>query len=384
MKPELVCHALFAGDCEALDPTKCSERLASYWHDFQAARKDQPCLRVSTMNLVVVCQTPAEAEGAADDLEQIASSFPARAVVAVLDPEAAQLSGWFHARSLPERDQHLCWEMIGLHVPNGEQLPSLVIPLLRDGLPVFLWWRGTPPFAATWFEHLVETSRRVLLDSKTFDDYTALGSYLRPVAALTFDRYHQEQGFSDLSWGRLRQWRELVTGLFDRPTNLLRLPAIKTLSIEYFEDSDEPAGPPPMPMYMAAWICSRMSWTPTKPFSKSDGVFQTDCGQVQVRITGVPTDDPGFADRLLSVNFEGDGFEFGVERNEADPERIGLSGVFSREQIMRSMQLSRRATHALMAYELETLGRDAVFTGVLTTALELAGQEIPVREVTQQ
>jgi len=381
VKPELVCHALFAGSCDPLDPTKCSERLASYWHDFQAARKDMPCLRVSTMNLVVVCQTPAEAEGAADDLEQIAGSFPARVVVAVLDSEATQLSGWFHARSLPERDQHLCWEMVGLHVPNGEQLPSLVIPLLRDGLPVFLWWRGTPPFASAWFEHLVETSRRVLLDSKTFDDYTSLGSYLRPVVALTFDKYHQEQAFSDLSWGRLRQWRELVTGLFDRPNNLLKLPEIKTLSIEYYEDSDDPAGPPPMPMYMAAWICSRMSWTPKQPLAKCEGGFATDCGQVQLRITAVPTDDPGFADRLLSVNFEGDGFEFGVERDEADPERIGLSGVFSREQIMRSLQRSRRATHALMAYELENLGRDAVFTSVLTTALELAGQEIPVREV---
>lgn len=381
MRPELVCHSLFAGKCDDLDPTKCSERLASYWHDFQAERKDTPCLRVSTMNLIVVCQTPEEAEGVADDLDQIASSFPARVIVAVLDPEAPKLTGWFSARSLPDRDHHLSWEMIGLHVPNGEQLPSLVIPLLRDGLPVFLWWRGTPPFASSWFEHLVETSRRVLLDSKTFDDYATLGSYLRPVAALTFDKYHQEQSFSDLSWGRLRTWGKMVAGLFDRPENLARMAQITDLEIEYYEDSDEPAGPPPMPMYMAAWICSRMSWTPSKPLSACDGGFSTSCGQINLRFTAVPTEDAGLADRLVHVNFVGNGFEFGVERDEADPERIGLSGVFNRDQIMNSMQLTRRATLALMAYELETLGRDPVFTGVLTTALELAGQEIPVREV---
>ena len=57
---------------------------------------------------------------------------------------------------------------------------SLVLPLALSDLPVFLRWRGEPPFGAPHFEQLVDIADRLVVDSSEWDElrYAELASLM--------------------------------------------------------------------------------------------------------------------------------------------------------------------------------------------------------------
>jgi glucose-6-phosphate dehydrogenase assembly protein OpcA len=83
---------------------------------------------------------------------------------------------------------------------------SVVQPLLLPDLPVFLRWRGLPPFGEQPFEELVGVVDRLIVDSTEWPGLPK--SYAR--LAEIFDRVV----VSDIAWARTSRWRPQLASLW--------------------------------------------------------------------------------------------------------------------------------------------------------------------------
>jgi hypothetical protein len=98
--------------------------------------------------------------------------------------------------------RHLCNEVIELRVEGARaQAPaSIVMPLLLPDLPVFLRWRGRPPFRTDQFRQLLEIVDRLVVDSAEWPDL--------PGAYSELDEVFNSAAVSDIAWRRTLGWRE--------------------------------------------------------------------------------------------------------------------------------------------------------------------------------
>ena len=99
---------------------------------------------------------------------------------------------------------------------NRAQAPaSVVAPLLLPDLPVFLRWRGQPPFGDRCFDQLVDTVDRLIVDS------TEWAGLPEPYARLAeiFDRV----AVSDIAWARTSRWRPHLATLWPGIADVSRI-----------------------------------------------------------------------------------------------------------------------------------------------------------------
>jgi len=78
--------------------------------------------------------------------------------------------------------------------------------LLISDLPVFLRWRGEPPWGAQELDQLVGVTDRLIVDSTEWDDVPFSYTHLLPV----FER----AATSDIAWARTYRWRTLLASLW--------------------------------------------------------------------------------------------------------------------------------------------------------------------------
>ncbi|HKC77791.1 MAG TPA: glucose-6-phosphate dehydrogenase assembly protein OpcA, partial [Gaiellaceae bacterium] len=140
------------------------------------------------------------AEPARAALEGMAERHPSRTILLLPEPEAADNRIDAEARverwQVPDTDRGLVTEVIELTLrgSRAKAPASIVEPLLISDLPVFLRWRGEPPWGARELEQLVDVTDRLIVDSTEWDDLP--GSY-RLLAEL-FPRC----AASDIAWAR--------------------------------------------------------------------------------------------------------------------------------------------------------------------------------------
>ena len=176
-----------------------------------------PNLRTSVMTHIA--WVPEEwLDKARETLEGMAEQHPSRTVLLVPEPDSG-LSQIDAAVSLecyavPGVDRNICSEVIELrlHGPRAKAPASIVEPLLISDLPVFLRWRGEPPWHSPELEQLVGVVDRLIVDSTEWDD---LPYPYRHLVEL-FDRV----AASDIAWARTGRWRELLASLWPDVANV--------------------------------------------------------------------------------------------------------------------------------------------------------------------
>ena len=149
-------------------------------------------------------------EAAEDVLAGLAERHPSRTIVLVPDPDAADgLEASVEVDCYPVGDgRKVSTETIRLRLcGNRVQAPSSVVePLLLPDLPVFLRWRGLPPFGEHHFEQLVDTVDRLIIDSTEWPGLPAPYEQL----VENFDR----AAVSDIAWARTSRWRPQLASLW--------------------------------------------------------------------------------------------------------------------------------------------------------------------------
>ena len=164
-----------------------------------------------TSVLTHIAWVPEEWVAAAEDvLAGLAERHPSRTIVLVPESNAEDgLEGGVEVECYPSGDgRSVCVETIRIHLRGrrSEAPASVVQPLLIPDLPVFLRWRGMPPFGEQPFEQLVDVVDRLIVDSTEWPDLPAPYARLAEV----FDRV----AVSDIAWARTSRWRPQLASLW--------------------------------------------------------------------------------------------------------------------------------------------------------------------------
>ncbi|MEW6281235.1 MAG: glucose-6-phosphate dehydrogenase assembly protein OpcA [Candidatus Eremiobacterota bacterium] len=366
MREELV--GQLRGDRRAIDPLAARADLSQFW-DEHKQKHPEHTVRLSTINLVVVCPAPEQLPGVADDLEALCRTHPARVFLLAIDSSASgPMEGWL---SLACHQDHVCQEQISIYAPGetAMALPSLVSPLFRPDNPDFLWWRGAPRFGEPLWKRLVDLADRIVVNTSKGPDLLA------PLLAEVRDPYRQEQGFSDLEWARMARWRHLVAAMFDRPEGLEQLRRIHRVEVGF---APGPHGSRSAALYMGGWLAARLGYRVASPLKEGCAVWKAPDGREVEFALAMIEGDARVAGKVLHVNLCGDGCTFRVHRKRDNPEVFvtHVQGARSEhpdlDRFIRFMERQR-----LMGCELEIVGRQRLFEQALEATVELEARLVP-------
>jgi glucose-6-phosphate dehydrogenase assembly protein OpcA len=175
------------------------------------ASRDRPSMRTSVMTHIAWVPT-GWVEQARAALEGMAERHPSRTILLFPEPDAddnridarAEVERW----EVPDTDRGLVTEVVELTLrgSRAEAPASIVEPLLISDLPVFLRWRGEPPWGAQQLEQLVDVTDRLIVNSIEWDEVP--GPYAR--LAELFPRC----AASDIAWARTSRWRSHLATLW--------------------------------------------------------------------------------------------------------------------------------------------------------------------------
>jgi len=178
-----------------------------------AAAEEGPSMRTSVMTHIAWVpygwREPARAA-----LEGMAERHPSRTIV--LFPERNADDNRIDARAeverweVPDTDRGLVTEVVELTLrgARAEAPASIVEPLLISDLPVFVRWRGEPPWGTTELDQLIDVTDRLIVDSTEWDGDGLPQAYAR--LAELFPRC----AASDIAWARTSRWREHLATLW--------------------------------------------------------------------------------------------------------------------------------------------------------------------------
>ncbi len=143
-------------------------------------------------------------------LHGLGPRIPSRTILLHPDPKAKRdgLDASIEHERFPGEDTSVCVEIVRLWLRGAtvKAPASVVVPLQIPDLPVFLRWRGRPPFGRTELEQLVGVSDRLIVDSAEWrglpQAYERLAELFARIAA------------SDLAWARTLPWRAGLADLW--------------------------------------------------------------------------------------------------------------------------------------------------------------------------
>jgi glucose-6-phosphate dehydrogenase assembly protein OpcA len=170
---------------------------------------EEPSQRTSM--LTHMAWVPSEWSRAAERvLEGLGARIPSRTLLLHPDPAAREdrIDADIEHECFPGGGHDVCAEVVRIWLRGGtaKAPASIVVPLQIPDLPVFLRWRGRPPFGRPELEQLVGVSDRLIVDSAEWAGLPR--AYARLVDL--FDRI----AVSDLSWARTLRWRAGLADLW--------------------------------------------------------------------------------------------------------------------------------------------------------------------------
>lgn len=172
-----------------------------------------PATRTSVLTLVIVASRRASAVRAQAAVHELGGRHPARVVTLVLDPSSVEGAAGIDAEirllggSADGKDVWFEDVELDVHGSVVGHLDSLIEPLTLGDLPVVVWFVDDLP---SLDDPLLAVADVLLVDARELDSVDSLGS----LVALCGQR---SVVVVDLSWTRLRPWRQLLAGLFEGP-----------------------------------------------------------------------------------------------------------------------------------------------------------------------
>jgi hypothetical protein len=165
-----------------------------------------PDLRTSV--LTHIAWVPEEWQAAATQtLAGLGERHPSRTLLLFPAPEKEDCLAahvYLECHPLEGDARQLCNEVIELRIEGARaRAPaSIVTPLLLPDLPVFLRWRGRPPFRTDEFRQMLELVDRLVVDSAEWPDL--------PGAYAELEEFLDEAAISDIAWRRTLAWRRAL------------------------------------------------------------------------------------------------------------------------------------------------------------------------------
>ena len=188
-------------------------------HTLAALRVGDSGVRLRTNVMTHIAWVPEEwVEAAEDVLAGLAERHPSRTIVLFPQSRGQGLEGKVDSDSfLMNEGLTVCTDTIRIRLcgTSAEHPATVVEPLLVSDLPVFLRWRGLPPFGDSAFQELIEVADRLIVDS------TEWPGLPKPYARMAevFDRV----AVSDIAWARTSRWRPMLASLWPAIADVERI-----------------------------------------------------------------------------------------------------------------------------------------------------------------
>ena len=230
-------------------------------------------VRTSILNLVICTPDVETAQRASRILRELSSTHLARVTILILDSREhapSAFKAWVTLRcfSMISDLMRHCFEQTTILASGSavRAVANIIQPLLKPDLPVYLLWLGDPPGQDDpTFNSLVEISRRMIVDSTSFfkpeQDISTLSALFQTVP---------ECALSDLNWGRITPWRQLISQFFDVPEYRAYLTGVTSIEIEHSvaplatqmrTELGDVSPNPARALLLAGWLKERLGWS---------------------------------------------------------------------------------------------------------------------------
>ena len=211
--------------------------VAEIEHELARLRSESMAMRASAMTHLAWAP-PEWQEASRDTLAGLGERHPSRTLLLFprddgrdeLDADVSLV-----CFTLPGLETTVSTEVIELRL-RGDRArapASVVLPLTLPDLPVFLRWRGQPPFYSDEFEQLVDVVDRLVVDSQEWRGAPGCYGELVP--------YFERTAVSDIVWTRALRWRRAIAQLWPLEPKELYV-----------------VGPAPEAALLAGWLRSRL------------------------------------------------------------------------------------------------------------------------------
>ena len=363
-------------------------QLHELWRDVAEAAQVKGGVQAVTMaqvlNLIVHAPSRVSANQYVRDIDLITGRHPCRVILTLFESEEMPVQAWvsIHCQLPPAGGRQVCCEQVSV-AAGGEvirQVPAAIIPLLIPELPVFLWWPEGSPFDDYLFRNLTDTLNRLIVDSATFENPE--GTLAKMAVQLRSN--WPNLAATDMNWGRLTRWRELVAQFFDGAAMRPYLDRIGNEAID-FALGERGQVNRAQALMVAGWLASRLGWQPVEPvyeLARSDSDrpaavrLSLRAGKRPVRVTlnAVPhNQDVGVPGDILAILLEVPGgaegqvearFQVGLidEPDKCALTNVQIEGV---NPTTRQIQLDSYSRAELLDIELEVFSRDKVYEEAL-------------------
>jgi glucose-6-phosphate dehydrogenase assembly protein OpcA len=239
-------------------------------------------VRTSILNLVICTPDLETAQRASKILRELSSTHIARVTLLILDsgeqaPSTIQAWATLRCFSVISDLMRHCFEQATIFASGSaaRSVANIIQPLLKPDLPVYLWWLGDPPGRDDpTFIGLVDISSRMIVDSTSFfnpeQDIGTLSTF--------FDTT-PECALSDLNWGRITPWRQLISQFFDVPEYRTYLAGVTSIEIEHAvapiatqmrTESGDVSPNPARALLLAGWLKERLGWSLAEDTANND------------------------------------------------------------------------------------------------------------------
>jgi glucose-6-phosphate dehydrogenase assembly protein OpcA len=357
-----------------VDVAGLERQLAETWS--KNAREGQTGLtRVCVVNLIIFVPNLAERGELDELLEEVAAQTPGRIIVILVDCDSpSRLDAYVSTRcgvALKGRTQ-VCGEQVTIEAGGAacQTAASAVEPLLVPDIPAFLWWKDIPHDEDKLFARLVEMSDRVVIDSAAFDHTHA---DLRRVARLVESRADVLR-LSDLNWGRLTTWRNLIANFWDVPAYRAHLDTLDTTIIDYVPSSLAPEEIAAQSLLVAGWLASCLGWeTRTRATRATEGhqaSFTSGSRTIDLQLRAVEGECEG-AIKRVEFRSAGGAAEFFVSADESGARIETSAKIGDTLEVGRVLAREARTEGQRLSRELGILARDEVYERAVRAAVGL-------------
>lgn len=355
-----------AGIVERADVATLERELRDLWKQMAAKTQDngeQAVTRACVHNLVIYAPGDRSETELSRMLSDLMVDQPGRVILVLSDEgvERNAMNAWVNAqchRTSGQRQQ-VCSEQIVVRagVDSISSLSSLVIPLLVPELPVFFWWRADLNDDWQYFEEVMENADRVIVDSARFSK--PLESLRKLISIVKAEKGNTS--FSDLNWGRITPWRQMIAGFFEHTACRNTVNSISSVDIQSYS----PSGFSTQAFLLACWLGARLKWN---PISGGNNVLLMESGGRQLRQRlFVRPPVAGAARGIASVTLrtEKPPITFHMALDAGTRYLRGSVEMEGARPADTTVRLGAGAEDERLACELEILGRDRIFEETL-------------------
>lgn len=364
---------------QGIDVGRLEKELAASWQSEAGAEDASGVTRVCVLNLIVYASHEEDRAKIDEVLDEVTAHTPSRALVLIANRESTEAKLEARVSTLCQEEsrggaKRVCGEQVTIEASGSqvETAASAIEPLVMPDVPVFLWWKDIPHEEDKLFNRLVELSDRVVIDSLVFDHPH---EDLKRLARIISER-RQYLLISDVNWGRLTSWRNLIAGFWDVADYRSHLDALDHVLIEFDPPDAAPEEFAAQALLVAGWLASRLKWQPTGEFEREGNSTRwvMQAGERKFTLELGAKDDRHGCDGLiagLTLKSGAGGGEFFVGVNEEWTKLETSAKIGDAHTVGRVVTYEAKSEGQRLSRELGMLSRDVIYEQTVASIAQL-------------